>query len=83
MELAPIAGVRAVAIVNARRIEPAPVPQFEIEASARAGDESYHQSGQAPDRGLEGEEPEADEEEFESRNAALSPRPGSSISLVA
>lgn len=53
MEVGPITGVRAVSLLNVKRTIDAQPPVFEIDPTARAGDEPYSPSHQAPDRGLE------------------------------
>jgi hypothetical protein len=83
MDLAPITGIRALTLVNRQRTETALAPRFEIEGSARTGDETYSSSRQAADRGLEGEEVEEDEEESEIAIAAPPPGAGSTISFIA
>jgi hypothetical protein len=55
MEIGPITGVRAPSLLSVQRMENAQPPVFEIESSARTGDETYSSSHQAPDRGLEDE----------------------------
>jgi len=61
MEFAPIAGIRAVSLLNVQKPADRVAPRFEIEASERSGDEHYSPSQQqAPDRGLEDEEVEAE-----------------------
>ncbi len=56
MEVGPITGVRAVSLLNVKRTGDAQPPVFEIDSSARAGDEAYSPSHQTPDRGLEEED---------------------------
>jgi hypothetical protein len=61
MEFAPIAGIRAVSLQNLQKPVDRAAPRFEIEASERSCDEHYSSSQQqAPDRGLEDEEEEAE-----------------------
>lgn len=61
MEFAPIAGIRAVSLQNLQKPVDRAAPRFEIEASERSGDEHYSPSQQqAPDRGLEDEEEDAE-----------------------
>jgi len=49
MDLGPLAGIRAISLLNAQKMKAEESPHFEIDASARAGDE--HASNQhAPDR---------------------------------
>ena len=52
MEIGPVTGIRAVSLLNTQRIESALPPAFQIDASARAGDDAYSASRQIPDRGL-------------------------------
>jgi hypothetical protein len=61
MEFAPIAGIRAVSLLNLQKPVDRVAPRFEIEASERSGDEHYSPSQQqAPERGLEDEEEDAE-----------------------
>jgi hypothetical protein len=61
MEFAPIAGIRAVSLQNLQKPMDRAAPRFEIEASERSSDEHYSSSQQqAPDRGLEDEEEDAE-----------------------
>jgi hypothetical protein len=61
MEFAPIAGIRAVSLQNLQKPIDRAAPRFEIEASERSCDEHYSPSQQqAPDRGLEDEEEDAE-----------------------
>jgi len=62
MELGPVTGVRAVALLNPARFENSAPHGFIIDPSARAGDDAYTASRQAPDRGLEEEESSLDDE---------------------
>jgi hypothetical protein len=56
MEIAPIPGVRALLLLNVQKTIGAQPPPFEIESSARTGDETYSSSHECPDRGLEAED---------------------------
>jgi hypothetical protein len=58
MEFAPIAGIRAMSLLNVQKAPDKVAPRFETEASERASDESYSSSQQPPERGLEEEAPE-------------------------
>lgn len=58
MDLGPIAGIRSVSLLNAQRAKREGTPNFEIDASARSGDEP-NSNQQAPDRKPE-REPEED-----------------------
>jgi hypothetical protein len=62
MELGPIAGVRAVALINPVRFENSAPQAFVIDPSARAGDDACTEGHRAPDRGLEEEETSSDGE---------------------
>jgi len=59
MEIGPVTGVRAVSLLTVQKTTDAQPPVFEIDASARTGDETYSPSRQAPDRGLENEDSDA------------------------
>ena len=43
MDLGPIAGIRSIALLNAQKAKAEQEPHFEIDASARSGDDSSHQ----------------------------------------
>lgn len=53
MELAPIAGIRAVALFENRRVERDLPQRFEIDASAAADDGANPEAGQTPEEGSE------------------------------
>jgi hypothetical protein len=55
MEFSPIAGINAVTLLNVQKPDRVG-PHFQVEDSARAGDEPDSSSQQAPDRGLEEED---------------------------
>jgi len=68
MEIGPVTGIRAVSLLAMQRTESGLPPVFEIDASARPGDDAYSSSKQRPDRGLEDEDSaltEEDETEWE------------------
>jgi len=84
MEVAPITGVRAVSLLNVQRTESNQPPVFEIESSARTGDETYSSSHQAPDRGLEDEGSDlAEEDETEPETPPSSSRRTTRINFFA
>jgi hypothetical protein len=63
MEIGPVTGVRAVSLLSAQRVPSSHSPIFEIDPSARAGDETYFAGRQTPKRGLEEEDSDAPEED--------------------
>ena len=81
LELAPIPGLRAVSIASPLGEQELLRPPLAIEESARAGDDAYTPSHQAPDRGLEDEESTSEEEcEIDQKSDAR--HPASRIDLV-
>jgi hypothetical protein len=61
MEFSPIAGIRAVSLLEVQKQVDRAAPRFEIEASERSSDEHYSPSHQqAPERGFEDEEEDAE-----------------------
>jgi hypothetical protein len=80
MEIAPIAGIRALGLEGARKFDSG-APRFEIGASARTGDDAYKGSRQGAERGLEGEGNES--EDPESALGGESDDGGSQIDVVA
>lgn len=84
MEIGPITGVRAVSLLGTQRTESSPHPLFEIDPSARAGDETYSAARQTPKRGLEEEDSgEPEEEEFEYSAPPIPARRGGGINYFA
>ena len=77
MEIAPIPGVRAVALAAAPRPASDWQPRLEIDAVARTEEDAYYPQQQAQARGLE----EEDAEELEAE--AGTPSPDGSVHLVA
>jgi hypothetical protein len=83
MEIAPIAGIRAFGLAGSRTLESG-APRFEINGSARTGDDAYKASRQGPDRGLEEEEQENEAaEEAETAASSESADGGPQIDVVA
>jgi hypothetical protein len=69
MEIAPIAGIRAVALASPQRVAGGERLPFEIEDAARADDEGRSAQEEEGDRGLDEEavlalEPEGDEDNW-------------------
>ena len=62
MEIGAVPGVRANSQLSVRRPESAHRPAFEIDPTARTGEETYSASHQAPERGLEEEDSCSDED---------------------
>lgn len=84
MEISPITGIRALPSIKA----PAAVPElrgiFEVEYSARTGDETYSSSGGKSERGLEDEEDDLEDgSEAELKVHALEQGVGRQISYFA
>jgi hypothetical protein len=46
VDLGPIAGIRSISLLNARKTESEGTPHFEIDAAERSGDDSYSASGE-------------------------------------
>ncbi len=84
MELGPVPGIRAVALVTARA-EPRLQPAFVVDPSARSGEETWSSSRQKAERGADDEDAEVFEDETEARQGnGLSARSyGRTIDLVA
>ena len=84
MEIAPIAGIRAVSLLHELRTENTEHLRIEIEASARADDETYSSNSQTPDRGLgEDNSGSAEGEGAEPATSSASTVAGSKIDLLA
>ena len=81
LELAPIPGLRTVSKASPVRTQELLHPNLVVEESARAGDDAYTPSHQAPDRGLEDEESTSEQEcEIDQKSDAR--HPASRIDLV-
>ena len=81
LELAPIPGLRTVSMASPVGTQELLHPNLVVEESARAGDDAYTPSHQAPDRGLEDEESTSEEErEIDQKSDAR--HPASRIHLV-
>lgn len=86
MEIGPVNGIRAISLLSVQRHENDARPIFEIDASAKADEETYSSNRQTPDRGLEGEEFDSPpEEEVNSALEALptASKPGTAVNLFA
>ncbi len=84
MEIGPITGVRQVSLFSGQRTESSQPPVFEIDPSARPGDETYSASSQTPKRGLEGKDSDEPGEEDAELEASPTPdRQGGGISCFA
>jgi len=62
MEISPVAGIRAMPVVKEPPIDPKLTAVFDIDSSARIGDETWTPSDGKPGRGSEDDE---SEDEFE------------------
>jgi len=62
VEIAPIAGIRVMPVTRVRPVEAELTAAFDIEASARPGDDTYSPQGQ---KGAGAEEPEEELDELE------------------
>ena len=87
MEIAPVAGVRAVSLQHQPKASNAAQPRFEIDASERTEDDTYSpdarkQDAQAQDRAPE-QESRAIDEEASAPESATEPTEGSTINVVA
>ena len=76
MEISPIREIRAVSAASAPKAESEIEPPFAFDLVARMDDDAYNSNGRAPERGLEQEEPEQDEE-GEDQAATLPDHPDS------
>jgi hypothetical protein len=87
MEIAPIAGVRAVSLQRQPRAADASQPQFKIDASERTEDDTWSPDRQHSDETLDEESAVVaqEEQEEESGPAASTPEPpeGSTINIIA
>lgn len=92
MELGPIPGIRAVSLLGPQKAESMLPPRFEIEASARTGDETYSPHSQNADRGLADEDSDPEDGDFveeledddpEPRLFVAPPNAGSKINFLA
>lgn len=85
MEIGPVCGIRAISPVGVKRPESSAPPAFDVDASARADDETYSSSRQKSERGLEDEETESGDEESGTGSDILSPgtSSGTGINLFA
>ena len=84
MEVGPVPGIRAVALVTARA-EPRLQPAFVVDAAARSGEESWSSSRQTTERGADDEDADVFEDETEMRQgeSVRSRSYGRTIDLVA
>ncbi len=69
MEIGPIPGIRAVQAVKSRPVDPELSPLFDVESSARAGDDTYTGSNRKA-AGAEENEDDEDGEELEEQESA-------------
>lgn len=84
MEIAPIAGIRAVALLQNRRASPASQQAFVIDPATGTANESYTSSEERPGRGLEDEGNDASQDEDAGAGISVSPKPaGRSVDLFA
>lgn len=84
MEIGPITGIRALSLLDVPKVNADPLPTFEVESSARAGDETYSSNGEDPDRGLEAEDSDFDgDNESEPEALSLLNAPGAKIDYFA
>ncbi|HUX28694.1 MAG TPA: hypothetical protein VMV39_07895 [Terracidiphilus sp.] len=84
MEIGPIPGGSEISRLNVQRRENTQFPVFEIEPSARTGDETYSASHQAPERGLEEEDAGTAEDNETGQETPSSPtQDGTRISFFA
>jgi hypothetical protein len=86
MEIAPIAGIRAVGLLETRRASTASQPAFVIDPTTGAANESYSSSSneETPGRGLEDEGNDASLDEEAGAGVSVSSKPsGRSVDLIA
>ncbi len=85
MEIAPIAGIRAVALLQNRHASPASQPVFVIEPTTGTANESYTSSNEdTPGRGFEDEGNDAGQDKEAGAGVSVSPKPaGRSVNLFA
>ncbi len=78
MDFAPIAGIRAVSLLNVQKAPDKVAPRFDIEASERASDDSHSTKQETADRGLDEEEAIPEQAEIENEaEPAENPSDGS------
>jgi hypothetical protein len=89
MEISPITGIRAMPVMKSPPVDPELTALFDIENTARTGDETYSPSAAKSARGAEddGSEDEfddlADEDEVESTRQPAGKNPSRQISFFA
>ncbi|MGA7856387.1 MAG: hypothetical protein WCA11_00555 [Terracidiphilus sp.] len=84
MEIGPVTGVRAVSLLSVRKADAAQLPVFEIDPSARAGDETYSSSNQQSGRGLEDEDSTTlEDDDSEPFAPTIQAKPGGGFSCFA
>jgi hypothetical protein len=64
MDIAPIAGIGTISLLNVKRAENALVPPLEVEATVRTDDEAHSSSNQAPEPELEKQEADGAKDEL-------------------
>ncbi len=75
MEIAPIAGIRAVGLLQNRRASTASQPAFVIDPTTGAANESYTSNEETSGRGLEDEGNDASQDEEADARRSVSPKP--------
>lgn len=87
MEIAPITGIRAMPAMKQPAIDPELTAVFDIEASARTGDDTYTGNGKKAAGAEENDEDESDEmveelEEITAEEASSEARPAGSAGQI-
>ena len=84
MEIAPIAGIRAVGLLQTRRASTASQPAFVIDPATGTASDSYTSNEETPGRGLEDEGNDASPDEQAGAGVSVSPKPsGRNVDLFA